>query len=72
VERKKLKNLFLFFYVKKDRDIESFLKNRAIKFEKLGKSRTFILFDEADPTATNIPKLSEKVTPYKLPLATSI
>jgi len=26
----------------KDKDIEYFLKNRAILFEKLGKSRTFL------------------------------
>ena len=30
----------------KDIDIENFLKYRAIAFEKLGKSRTFLIFDE--------------------------
>ncbi len=29
-----------------DNDIETFLKERAITFEKLGKSRTFLIFDE--------------------------
>lgn len=30
----------------RDSDIQSFLKEKAIKFEKLGKSRTFLIFDE--------------------------
>ena len=34
------------FLCEKDSDIEGFLKNRAIDFEKAGKSRTFFIFDE--------------------------
>lgn len=30
----------------KDKDIECFLKEKAILFEKLGKSRTYMIFDE--------------------------
>lgn len=30
----------------KDSDIETFLKHRAVEFEKLGKSRTFLIYDE--------------------------
>ena len=32
----------------KDLDIENFLKERAIQFEHLGKSRTFFIYDEED------------------------
>lgn len=38
--------LISIFVCNKDEDIESFLKRRAISFEKLGKSRTFIIYDE--------------------------
>lgn len=38
--------LISIFLCSKDRDIESFLKEKAIEFEKLGKSRTFFVFDE--------------------------
>ncbi len=34
------------FECKRDFDIENFLKYKAIEFEKLGKSRTFLLIDE--------------------------
>ena len=42
----KSQELISIFVCKKDKDIEFFLKNRAIKFEKLGKSRTFFVYDE--------------------------
>ena len=35
------------FYCSKDNDIEDFLKKKAILFEKLGKSRTFLVVDES-------------------------
>ena len=35
------------FYCSKDNDIEYFLKKKAILFEKLGKSRTFLVVDES-------------------------
>lgn len=38
--------LISIFVCVKDHDIESFLKEKAILFEKLGKSRTFLIFDE--------------------------
>jgi hypothetical protein len=38
--------LISIFVCEKDKDIENFLKERAINFEKLGKSRTFFIFDE--------------------------
>ncbi len=40
------RELISIFMCKKDPDIENFLKEKAIFFEKLGKSRTFIVFDE--------------------------
>ncbi len=42
----KAQELISIFACKKDEDIENFLKNRAISFEKLGKSRTFFIYDE--------------------------
>ncbi len=38
--------LISIFVCEKDSDIENFLKSRAIQFEKLGKSRTFFIYDE--------------------------
>ena len=34
------------FSCKKDKDIEFFLHNRAIEFEKLSKARTYLVFDQ--------------------------
>lgn len=42
----KAQELISIFVCEKDPDIESFLKNKAILFEKIGKSRTFLVFDE--------------------------
>jgi len=42
----KAQELISIFVCKKDPDIEEFLKSRAIQFEKIGKSRTFLIFDE--------------------------
>jgi len=42
----KAQELISVFLCEKDTDIEYFLKNRAILFEKLGKSRTFFIYDE--------------------------
>lgn len=36
------------FNCAKDPDIEFFLQKRAMQFEKLGKSRTFLIYDEDD------------------------
>lgn len=42
----KAQELISIFVCKKDADIENFLKSKAIQFEKLGKSRTFFIYDE--------------------------
>lgn len=44
----KAQELISFFVCLKDSDIENFLMGKAILFEKLGKSRTFFIFDEDD------------------------
>ena len=36
------------FKCQKDNEVEDFLVNKAVKFEKLGKSRTFLIFDESE------------------------
>jgi hypothetical protein len=41
-----INKVFNNFVCEKDDDIEYFLKNKAIIFEKLGKCRTFIIYDE--------------------------
>lgn len=45
-EDKELIPLLSSFSCKQDEDIEHFLHNRAIEFEKLSKSRTYLIFDE--------------------------
>ena len=45
-DEEKTQELISIFVCEKDSDIENFLKDRAIQFEKLGKSRTFFIFDE--------------------------
>lgn len=45
-DEQKAQELISIFVCEKDPDIESFLKNKAILFEKIGKSRTFLIFDE--------------------------
>ncbi|MGB4590325.1 MAG: hypothetical protein WBI17_14000 [Clostridiaceae bacterium] len=45
-DEEKTQKLISIFVCEKDLDIENFLKDKAIKFEKLGKSRTFFIFDE--------------------------
>lgn len=42
----KAQELISIFDCVKDADIETFLKSRAIQFVKLGKSRTFFIYDE--------------------------
>lgn len=45
-DEEKAQELISIFVCQKDPDIENFLKEKAILFEKLGKSRTFLIFDE--------------------------
>lgn len=47
-DENKTQELISIFACEKDSDIENFLKEKAILFEKLGKSRTFFVFDEED------------------------
>lgn len=42
----KAQELISIFICEKDKDVENFLKEKAILFEKLGKSRTYFIFDE--------------------------
>lgn len=42
----KAQELISIFMCEKDKDIETFLKEKAVLFEKLGKSRTYFIFDE--------------------------
>ncbi len=44
----KAQKLISFFVCQKDLDVENFLKEKAVLFEKLGKSRTYFIFDEDD------------------------
>ena len=50
----KAQELISVFLCEKDTDIEYFLKNRAILFEKLGKSRTFFIYDEDNVSRCNL------------------
>ena len=45
-DEEKAQELISIFECSKDTDIENFLKYKAIAFEKLGKSRTFFIYDE--------------------------
>jgi len=45
-DEEKAQGLISIFVCGKDFDIESFIKEKAIIFERLGKSRTFLIFNE--------------------------
>ncbi len=45
-DEEKAQALISFFICEKDNDVESFLKEKAILFEKIGKSRTYFIFNE--------------------------
>ncbi len=45
-DEERAQELISIFVCEKDKDIESFLKEKAILFEKLGKSRTYIIINE--------------------------
>lgn len=47
-DEEKAQELISVFICEKDKDVENFLKEKAILFEKLGKSRTYFVFDEDD------------------------
>jgi len=47
-DEQKTQELISIFVCKKDLDIENFLKEKAILFEKMGKSRTYFLYDDEE------------------------
>ncbi len=53
-----LKLLLSSFSCTQDKDIELFLHNRAIEFEKLSKSRTYLVFNEEELITRNITEQS--------------
>jgi len=65
-DEEKAQELISIFVCGKDFDIESFIKEKAIQFEKLGKSRTFLIFNE-DENQRNA--LHNRQTP---PLGTTV
>ena len=46
-DENKIQELISIFYCEKDKDVENFLKDKSIIFEKLGKSRTYFIYDES-------------------------
>ncbi|MBR1436983.1 MAG: hypothetical protein IJ587_00470, partial [Synergistaceae bacterium] len=46
IEDSRLKNMLSSFSCVHDEDIQNFLYNRAIEFEKLSKSRTYLIIDK--------------------------
>ena len=42
----KIQEVISTFICSKDKDIENFLKEKAIEFEKVSKSRTYFIVDE--------------------------
>lgn len=53
-DEEKAQELISVFICEKDKDVENFLKEKAILFEKLGKSRTYFIFDEEQNDEFNI------------------
>ena len=45
-EDERVNRLLSSFSCAKDPDIEHFLRSRAVEFERLSKSRTYLIFDE--------------------------
>ena len=46
------------FSCSKDKDIEYFLHNRAVEFEQLSKSRTYLIFNQEEMETKNITELT--------------
>jgi hypothetical protein len=57
-EDKELKPLLSSFSCRQDEDIEHFLHNRAVEFEKLAKSRTYLVFDQDELQTKQINELT--------------
>ena len=57
-EDKRLEALLSSFSCVQDADIESFLHNRAVEFERLSKSRTYLIFDENELAAKELAGLT--------------
>ncbi len=59
--------LISIFVCKNDNDIENFLKDKAILFEKIGKSRTFLIYNEEEDTFTVLAYFSLALQILKIP-----
>ncbi len=57
-EDKELKPLLSSFSCSQDKDIEYFLHNRAVEFEQLSKSRTYLIFNQEEMETKNITELT--------------
>jgi predicted GNAT family N-acyltransferase len=66
-DEQRAQELISIFVCKKDNDIENFLKERAILFEKLGKSRTFLIYDEDDEEFKVLAYLTIALQVLKIP-----
>ena len=58
MSEEELERLLSTFECSLDSDIEYFLRNRAITYEKLSKARTFLVLDEKDLTEKSIDKVT--------------
>ena len=54
-EDEKVKKFLSSFYCERDQDIQKFLQNRAIDFERLSKSRTYLIVDEEQVKSPLVP-----------------
>ena len=58
MEDKELDSLLSSFSCAQDKDIEDFLHNKAVQFERLSKSRTYLVFDEDELKDVNTANLT--------------
>ena len=70
-DENKAQELISIFMCQRDSDIENFLKERAILFEKLGKSRTFFIFDEDEAEFKILAYFTLAIQVLKVPEALS-
>lgn len=57
-EDRELRPLLSSFVCSQDKDIENFLHNRSIEFERLSKSRTYLIFDSEEFATKKITELT--------------
>lgn len=65
-EDKELKPLLSSFSCAQNQDIEFFLHNRAMEFERLSKSRTYLIFDQDEMMSKNLSDLIQIESGRKL------